>query len=294
MKNIQLILKVFFTLALLFGSSSTFARSNCVHLGSIITCPSGVTSGSESIVDLGGGLLQFDDGNIGQLGTVGDCPIPASMLPDVLFIPPSGGPPTTPSQPGNSDQIFFFNDALINVPNEITVIDNKIVKTESANQPGLLGNHYFIRNGDTGTEISDIPEEDLSEKSRLEKLSEEKESGSHFIKDTRNIFLNPAAVNEYKNYVVTEWSKGSDENSDADEEGGFFREAGSFAYGVYLGDKPSNHIEPIDSNSNLEGDEDVYEQDLEEFFKSFETYKEKDPLDIHSVRDEVQGIIAPV
>lgn len=64
--------------------------------------------------------------------------------------------------------------------------------------------------------------------------------GTHFIKDTRNIFLNPAAVNEYKNYVVTEWGASAEaraNDAEANEEGGFFREAGSFAYGVYLGNR---------------------------------------------------------
>ncbi|MEM7172113.1 MAG: hypothetical protein AAF530_18225 [Pseudomonadota bacterium] len=62
-----------------------------------------------------------------------------------------------------------------------------------------------------------------------------REDGStHFIKDTRNIFLNPERVNQYRSYVVTEWGDAND-NDDPNAEGGFFREAGSFAYGVYLG-----------------------------------------------------------
>ncbi len=68
----------------------------------------------------------------------------------------------------------------------------------------------------------------------MEEGTKSTEKSSHFIKDTRNIFLDPKAVNEYKEYVNTEWGE-SKEEEDNNTEGGFFREAGSFAYGVYLG-----------------------------------------------------------
>ncbi|SNY94960.1 hypothetical protein [Flagellimonas pacifica] len=76
-----------------------------------------------------------------------------------------------------------------------------------------------------------------AERTETEKTAraESNKEDTHFIKDTRNIFLNPNAVNEYKNYVVTEWGKDKEEQNDPNAEGGFFREAGSFAYGVYLG-----------------------------------------------------------
>ena len=57
--------------------------------------------------------------------------------------------------------------------------------------------------------------------------------GEHFTKDTRNLFLDPKKVDEYKKQVKKEWGENDDEASDA--EGSFFKEAGYFAYGASLG-----------------------------------------------------------
>jgi len=60
-------------------------------------------------------------------------------------------------------------------------------------------------------------------------------STSFYVQDSRSVFLNPAALNDMKNYVVTEWGATQNTDATARAEGGFFREQGSFAYGLYLG-----------------------------------------------------------
>ena len=70
-------------------------------------------------------------------------------------------------------------------------------------------------------------------KSRMEALGQDTGRGSHYIKDTRSIFRNAAQVNNFKNYIVTEW--GTEATGADTAEGGFFREMGSFTYGLYLG-----------------------------------------------------------
>lgn len=64
--------------------------------------------------------------------------------------------------------------------------------------------------------------------SRMTALGQDVQRGSHYIDDSRNVFRNAAHAGSMTNYIVTEWSTGSD------AEGGFFKEAGSFNYGVYL------------------------------------------------------------
>lgn len=75
----------------------------------------------------------------------------------------------------------------------------------------------------------------FASKARMEALGQG--TTSFYLNDTRSIFLNPAALNDTKNYIITEW--GSSTNVDAVNapraEGGFFREMGTFAYGLYLG-----------------------------------------------------------
>ncbi len=76
-------------------------------------------------------------------------------------------------------------------------------------------------------------------KARMEALGENANRGSFFIQDNRNIFRNAAQVNSMKNYVVTEWGTAAVATADSaaapKAEGGFFREAGAFSYGLYLG-----------------------------------------------------------
>lgn len=64
---------------------------------------------------------------------------------------------------------------------------------------------------------------------------------SRYIMDSRSVFLNPAMVNEQKNYIITEWGSSGAADSDAAPraEGGFFREMGTFTYGLYLGNDES-------------------------------------------------------
>lgn len=77
---------------------------------------------------------------------------------------------------------------------------------------------------------------------RMEALGQNTERGSHYIKDTRSIFRNSAHVNTFKNYIVTEWGTESATAADS-AEGGFFREMGSFNYGVYLGGEAGEYRE---------------------------------------------------
>lgn len=75
-------------------------------------------------------------------------------------------------------------------------------------------------------------------KARMQALGQDTDYGSEFIKDSRNVFRNAANINSMKNYVVTEWGTAAATASSATApgaEGGFFREAGNFTYGLYLG-----------------------------------------------------------
>ena len=80
----------------------------------------------------------------------------------------------------------------------------------------------------------------FASKARMIALGQGNES--RVIGDTRSVFINPAEVNNYKNYIVTEWGT-STNTTDTDAapraEGGFFRETGSFSYGLYLGNNDS-------------------------------------------------------
>ncbi len=80
----------------------------------------------------------------------------------------------------------------------------------------------------------------FASKSRMIALGQGSES--RFVGDSRSVFINPAEVNNYKNYVITEWGTSAnttDTDSAPRAEGGFFREMGSFAYGLYLGNNDS-------------------------------------------------------
>ena len=77
----------------------------------------------------------------------------------------------------------------------------------------------------------------FASKARLEALGQDDDRGSFYVEDSRNIFRNAAKVNTHKNYITTEWGIASANDSAAtpQAEGGFFREMGSFNYGVYMG-----------------------------------------------------------
>lgn len=74
-------------------------------------------------------------------------------------------------------------------------------------------------------------------KARMEALGQG--ADSFYLEDTRSIFVNPAALNNNKNFVVTEWGfqDSTFANTTEQPEGGFFREMGSFAYGLYFGNE---------------------------------------------------------
>jgi hypothetical protein len=84
----------------------------------------------------------------------------------------------------------------------------------------------------------------FASKARVEALGQDSVRGSEYISDSRNVFRNPALLNETKNYLVTEWGTSalSDSTAAPRAEGGFFREAGSFAYGLYLGNNNGKDV----------------------------------------------------
>jgi hypothetical protein len=77
----------------------------------------------------------------------------------------------------------------------------------------------------------------FASKARMESLGQDSVRGSEYIMDSRNVFRNPAELNEMKNYIITEWGTGAlnDAANAPRAEGGFFREMGAFNYGLYLG-----------------------------------------------------------
>lgn len=96
----------------------------------------------------------------------------------------------------------------------------------------------------------------FASKSRVQALGQSANLGSEYIADSRNVFRNPAALNETKNYLVTEWGTAvnSDGNAAPRAEGGFFREMGAFNYGLYLGNDGDNTGRSQAANSFLAQD----------------------------------------
>jgi hypothetical protein len=81
----------------------------------------------------------------------------------------------------------------------------------------------------------------FASKARLQALGEDV-NGSFYVNDLRNVFLNAANVNNYKDTVTFEWgdttsaaAAGQDSSATPKAEGGFFKSAGNINYGVYLG-----------------------------------------------------------
>lgn len=79
-------------------------------------------------------------------------------------------------------------------------------------------------------------------KARLQALGEDI-YGSNYINDNRNIWLNPAQINNHKDLVTFEWGQASGEGSASDidrtstprAEGGVYKSIGNLVYGVHLG-----------------------------------------------------------
>lgn len=88
-------------------------------------------------------------------------------------------------------------------------------------------------------------------RARMNALGQAQDRGSFYINDTRNVFRNAARINQTNNYALTEWGTSSSTNSVTapNAEGGFFKNAGSFNYGVYLG----NNITNLNADTALDG-----------------------------------------
>ena len=71
--------------------------------------------------------------------------------------------------------------------------------------------------------------EAFASQARMGGLGQDRQRGSFFLDDTRNVWRNPAALNDMNNYAEMSWGE--------DPEGGFFRDGGrrGMSYGVYLG-----------------------------------------------------------
>ncbi|MFL5786105.1 MAG: hypothetical protein ACJ76H_15915 [Bacteriovoracaceae bacterium] len=81
----------------------------------------------------------------------------------------------------------------------------------------------------------------LATKARLEALGEDT-FGSYYINDNRNIFLNPARINENKDFITYEFGAsgqnltGADTAANPRAGGGFAKSVGNMVYGLHFGD----------------------------------------------------------
>lgn len=101
----------------------------------------------------------------------------------------------------------------------------------------------------------------FASKARLEALGQNDDRGSFYVEDARNIFRNASKVNTHKNYITTEWgdAAATDAAATPQAEGGFFREMGSFNYGVYMGSD-------IDAQNSDRGSYQAHDNALDLFF----------------------------
>lgn len=103
--------------------------------------------------------------------------------------------------------------------------------------------------------ISSLPA--MATKARLIALGEEV-TGSQYISDSRNVFLNAASVNDYKNMAVLEWGangapynpagtpatvRKQDVDNNAQAEGGIFQSWNDMVVGVYFGSESAQSHE---------------------------------------------------
>lgn len=94
----------------------------------------------------------------------------------------------------------------------------------------------------------------FASKARIEALGT---NSNLYIKDNRNVFRNAATINSNKNYIVTEWGTAKKDDVPGTSttaaapraEGGFFKEAGSLAYGLYLGDNGSRNTDRVEQST---------------------------------------------
>lgn len=74
----------------------------------------------------------------------------------------------------------------------------------------------------------------FASKARLQALGQN-ENGSYYIKDTRNIFLNPAFLMETADFANFEWGATTRPNATPNAEGGFIQSHNEMKYGIQLG-----------------------------------------------------------
>lgn len=92
-------------------------------------------------------------------------------------------------------------------------------------------------------------------KARLEALGE-MATGSQFLDDNRNVFLNPAHLNTHYDWVTMEWgqtSNTSDAAASPRAEGGMFKNNGNIIYGLYFGSE-SNTSQSLRTAAGVTGD----------------------------------------
>lgn len=77
-------------------------------------------------------------------------------------------------------------------------------------------------------------------------MDELDDEGSYYIKDSRNIFLNSAYINDFADRLIVEWgSTGTaagngatvDQDNTPKAQGGFLKQTGNFVWGVYYGNE---------------------------------------------------------
>lgn len=102
--------------------------------------------------------------------------------------------------------------------------------------------------------------------------------GSLYFSDSRNVFQNAAYVNDYKDMVVMEWgSTGTtatgattsikgDTDQSPQAEGGFFKSAGNFVYGLYLGSESPYTNEIRSYTRSINNDSFQQDNQLDLFF----------------------------
>jgi len=87
----------------------------------------------------------------------------------------------------------------------------------------------------------------FASKARMAALGQSTNGSFYMQDDSRYIFSNPAGLNEMTNYVTVETGTARNggaaptSNATPSAEGGFFRQVGSFSYGVYLGGDRDNN-----------------------------------------------------
>ena len=114
----------------------------------------------------------------------------------------------------------------------------------------------------------------FASRARLESLGEGK-NGSYFVNDSRDIFLNPAAINSYKKKLFLELGTASgavDTSAASKAQGGFTNTFGDFTYGLYLGresDRAANAV--VTANTILGANTFIASDHAFDFFFGGET-----------------------